>query len=61
MKKTLDTTYKLFPADYANAKAAELNADVDDDWKYTAVHCPKGTGLSFIEIHDEEGEFVSRF
>ncbi len=49
----------LSPAD-ADATAARLGLE-DPDWTYTAVHCPKGTGLSFILVHDEDGELVGKF
>jgi len=35
-----------------------MNA-TDDDWVYVAKHDPKGTGWSFIEVYDEDGEFVA--
>jgi hypothetical protein len=57
--KTLDTTSEFFTKEDATTKAAELNAS-DPDWTYTAVHDPKGTGFSFITIHDENGEFVAK-
>jgi hypothetical protein len=56
--KLLDTTHKLFSKEDAIKIAAELSKD--DDWEYRPVHCPKGTGLSFIEIYDEDG-LVGRF
>jgi len=51
---------KLFknPAD-AIKVAAAMQAE-DADWKYTAIHCPKGTGYSFIEIRDEDGFLVGK-
>lgn len=42
-------------------KAEQVAADMqaqDQDWKYVAQHCPKGTGFSFIKIFDEDGYFV---
>jgi hypothetical protein len=59
MQATLNTTHKLFSREDAITKAAELKAG-DPDWDYRPVHCPKGTGLSFIEVYDEEGEYVER-
>lgn len=60
MQAKINTTSKLFtPAD-AEAKAAELKAG-DPDWDYRVVHDPKGTGWSFIEVYDEDGEFVHKF
>ncbi len=57
--KLIDTTHKLFSPEKAEEVACEMAAG-DPDWEYRVVHCPKGTGLSFIEIYDEDGEFVSR-
>lgn len=57
--KTLDTTHTLFAPAAAEKAAADLKAG-DPDWDYRVKHDPKGTGLSFIEIYDEDGEFVSR-
>ena len=48
----------LFTPAEADATALMMNAD--DDWTYTAVHCPKGTGSSFITVHDEDGEFIGK-
>ena len=44
---------KLMTPTKAEEVAAVLNST--DDWKYVVVHCPKGTGFSFIEIYDEDG------
>ena len=57
--KLLDTTGKLFSKDEAEKTCDILNAEEWDEWTYTAKHDPKGTGYSFIEITDENGEFVS--
>ena len=57
--KLLDTTYKLFTPEEAERKVKEL-AENDPDWTYRIVHDPTGQGYSFIEIFDEDGEFVSR-
>lgn len=59
MMKLIDTTHQLFAPAVAEAKAVELKSG-DEDWIYVAVHCPKGTGYSFINIFDECGEFVGR-
>ena len=56
----LNQAYQLMTVDKANETAANLNADVDDDFSYVAVHCPNGTGWSFINIMDETGEFIGR-
>ena len=57
----LNTPHKLFAPERAEIIAKTLNADPDDDWTYVVQHCPQGTGLSFIEIFDEDGEFVSNW
>jgi hypothetical protein len=51
---------KLFTPEKAEAVAAELRkADCphpgEPVWEYIVRHDPKGTGLSFIEIVDEDG------
>ena len=51
---------KLMTPEKAERLAAELRAG-DEDWSYVVKHCPKGTGFSFIEIYDEDGEFVSKW
>ena len=60
MKAKINTTHKLFNPEEAEIKAAELR-DGDPDWSYRVVHDPKGTGYSFIEVYDENGEFVHKF
>ena len=59
-KKMLDTTETLYTKEKAEAIAAMMNADTDDDWTYLPNHCPNGTGFSFIEVYDEDGEFVAK-
>jgi len=47
---------------FSKERAIEVAAvcnESDDDWTYTPVHCPNGTGYSFVEIHDEDNEFVA--
>lgn len=58
MRALINTTEKLFTPEKAEQVAAEMNAS--DDWEYRVCHDPKGTGYSFIEIYDEDGEFVSK-
>ncbi len=50
---------KFFSPEAAEAMAKEMNND-DPDWEYKVVHCPKGTGYSFIEIYDEDGERLGK-
>lgn len=57
--KKLDTTGKLFTPEAAEKAAADLRAG-DPDWKYVVKHDPKGTGYSFIEIYDEDGNYVGK-
>jgi len=58
MKKLLDTTSNLYTPKRAEEIAKEMNES--DDWTYTVIHDPTGKGYSFIEIHDEDGEFVAK-
>jgi len=58
VKAVLRHSGSLFQPSKAEEIAASLNAD--DDWTYTAVHCPKGTGLSFVQIADEDGAIVGK-
>ena len=60
MQALISHTEKMFKPEEADRIAAELNADPDDDWTYEAVHSPTGTGYSFINIYDEDGEFVGK-
>lgn len=53
----LDTTPHLYPPAKAEEIAATMNA-TDEDWTYKAIHDPKGTGLSYINAYDEDGEFA---
>ena len=48
----------LTPAQ-ADAAAATMNKS-DDDWTYTAVHDPTGTGSSFITVQDESGKYLGK-
>ena len=59
--KRLDTTHRLYAKEAADALAAELTEGDEDGWTYEAVHDPRGTGGSFIEIYDEAGDFVGRW
>lgn len=59
MMKLIDTTPTLMTKEQAITKAAELKAG-DPDWDYRPVHCPKGTGYSFIEIYDEDGILLGK-
>ncbi len=56
----INTIHKTFPKDECIKICEELN-NSDDGWNYIPNHDPKGTGNSFIEIYDEDGEFISRF
>jgi hypothetical protein len=42
----------------AHQVAAQLRAGEEDGWIYTVVDCKNGLGR--IDIHDEEGELVTR-
>jgi hypothetical protein len=58
--KKLDTTNQLFTSEKAEEIAETLRKS-DPDWKYIVRHDPNGTGFSFIEIYDEDNNFVERF
>lgn len=49
---------KMFHNQEVDAIAEAMQAD-DPEWTYKAVKAPEGTkGFAFIEIYDEDGEFV---
>ena len=52
----LNNPKTLYAPERAEAIAEDLNAS--DDWTYVAVHDPKGTGYSYIEIYDAENELI---
>lgn len=59
-KKMLDRTRQLF----SPKKAIEISKKLqksDPDWTYKVIHDPKKTGYSFIEVYDEDGNFVEYF
>jgi len=53
--------HQMFTPAKAIEIAAMLNADADDGFEYRVRHDPKGTGLSVIEVYDEQGEYVDLF
>ena len=57
--KTLDTTYKLYKPQEAEKVVKELS-EGDPDWTYKVVHDPSGKGYSFIEVYDEDNNFVEK-
>ena len=60
MRATItNQSYKLMKPEAAEKLAAALQAD-DEEWTYTAKHDPKGTGWSFVEIADEDGEVIGK-
>lgn len=54
----INTPTTLMTPEKARKIAEELNGS--DDWSYRVVDCPKGKGFSFVEIFDEDGEFVGK-
>ena len=54
----IDKAVTFFSPAEADATSASMNKG--DDWTYTAVHDPSGTGFSIIAVHDEDGEFVGK-
>ena len=55
----LHTPPHLFSPEKAEALAETLRSE-DPEWTYEVRHDPAGTGFSFIEVYDEDGEFVGR-
>lgn len=51
--------YTLYEPKEAETMAVELQMD-DPEWVYNAVHDPAGLGWSFVEVYDEDGEFLGR-
>ena len=48
----------LMSKDEADETVKKLNAESDDGWTYEAVHNPAGTGISFIKVFDENGDYL---
>lgn len=56
------TPKKFFSHDEAEKVAAKMTADEHEnggDWAYVPVHDPKGTGFSFVEVIDGDGEKIA--
>ena len=53
--------YTLLTRKQAEEEADRMNSEDEDGWTYRPVHDPEGTGYSYIEIYDEDGELVGRF
>ena len=51
---------RFYSPEEAESKAKIMN-ETDEDWNYIVKSDPKGTGYSYIEIYDEENEFVAYF
>lgn len=60
MKKLIDTTPTGFEPEVAARKAAELAAGDDDGWTYKVRHAA-GARFAYIDIFDEDGNFVDTF
>ena len=58
--------YSLMAPASADALAHSLNREeahetsAPDRCEYRAVHCPKGTGLSFVEVYDANDELIGK-
>lgn len=59
MMLKIDTCGKLFQPAEAERVAKTLEEN-DQDWSYVVRHDPKGTGYSFVEVYDEDGEFIGK-
>ncbi len=60
---TIQHTHKFYtPAEAERIAAAHTQEESaeTDGWKYIAIHDPKGTGLSFVEVYDETDALVGR-
>jgi len=51
--------HRLFEKQESIAIASLMQKN-DPEWTYIPVHDPKGTGHSFIEIYDEEMEYLGK-
>ena len=51
----------LVPTLYTKEKAEEVAKTMNetDDFIYTPIHDPKGTGYSMVEVKDENGGFIA--
>jgi len=54
---TIITPAKLMTPETAVKYAERLKAS-DPEWTFLVKHDPKGTGFSFVEVYDEQNEFV---
>jgi hypothetical protein len=52
------TNNKRFYTPEEAERTAKIMNETDEDWNYVVKHDPKRTGYSFIEVYDEENEFV---
>ncbi len=57
--KSLDITHKIYPKKEAE-ETAKILKESDPDWNYRVKNDPAGKGHSFIEVYDENGNFVAR-
>ena len=54
---TINPAHQMYDPNKVNAICAELQKE-DGDWTYKVRHDPKGTGLSVIDVFDEDGIFI---
>ena len=59
MMAIINHPHRLFTKE-KSIEVAVMMQENDPEWTYTPVHCPKGTGYSFIEIYDEDGLFIGK-
>ena len=63
--KLLDATPNLYTLDFANKLVAELNSDLDDNWRYEVVNDPQprptGAYSARIDAYDELNKFAGSF
>jgi hypothetical protein len=58
---TIERPRLLMSPAAARELAAALRAGEEDGWTYTVKDDPTGQGYSFIEIHDDDGQFVGHW
>ena len=55
---SLNHVARLFTPQEAERLAAVLQAEEEEQWTYTVVYDPKGTGYALIRITEEDGNIV---
>ena len=61
MKKMLDTTEQLFSHEKVDQIAKDLKSNCEDGWDYVPCHGTEGSSYAYINIYDEDGEFIAKY